>query len=87
MNIQPSEAEAGFDLRLPPTADPEEMRRRIHQEWAPSARNMSYEVKSPRKLICIFYLSLYGKQHILWTKMEDFRYGCESCAILCLSIS
>lgn len=47
MNVQPSEAEAGFDLRLPPTADPEEMRRRIDQEWAPATRNMSYEVKSP----------------------------------------
>ena len=23
MNVQPSEAEAGFDLRLPPTVDPD----------------------------------------------------------------
>lgn len=47
MNLQPSEAEAGFDLRLTPNADPDEMRRRIAQEWAPATRNMSYEVKSP----------------------------------------
>ncbi|KAF7829846.1 aminoacylase-1 [Senna tora] len=45
MNVQPSEAEAGFDLRLPPTADPDEMRRRIALEWAPPTRNMSFEIK------------------------------------------
>lgn len=44
MNVQPSEAEAGFDLRLTPTTDPDEMKRRIAAEWAPSVRNMSYEV-------------------------------------------
>lgn len=46
MNVQPSEAEAGFDLRLTPTTDPEEMKRRIAAEWAPAVRNMSYEVSS-----------------------------------------
>lgn len=45
MNVQPSEAEAGFDIRLPPTANPEEMKRRIAEEWVPAIRNMSYEVK------------------------------------------
>ncbi|KAK4276748.1 hypothetical protein QN277_014861 [Acacia crassicarpa] len=50
MNLQPSEAEAGFDLRLIPTADPDEMRRRIAQEWAPAARNMSYEIKEKGSL-------------------------------------
>ncbi|XP_014505119.1 aminoacylase-1 [Vigna radiata var. radiata] len=44
MNVQPSEAEAGFDLRLTPTTDPDEMRRRIAKEWAPAVRNMSYEI-------------------------------------------
>ncbi|XP_028787915.1 aminoacylase-1-like [Neltuma alba] len=44
MNVQPSEAEAGFDLRLPPTANPEEMKRRIAKEWVPAIRNMSYEI-------------------------------------------
>ncbi|QHN82425.1 Aminoacylase-1A [Arachis hypogaea] len=44
MNVQPSEAEAGFDLRLTPTTDPDEMRRRIASEWAPVIRNMSYEL-------------------------------------------
>ncbi|KAF7816877.1 aminoacylase-1-like [Senna tora] len=44
MNVQPSEAEAGFDLRLPPTANPEEIKRRIAEEWVPAIRNMSYEI-------------------------------------------
>ncbi|XP_054794595.1 uncharacterized protein LOC129300097 isoform X2 [Prosopis cineraria] len=44
MNVQPSQAEAGFDLRLPPTANPEEMKRRITEEWVPAIRNMSYEI-------------------------------------------
>lgn len=44
MNMQPSEVEAGFDLRMPPTADPDLMRRKINEEWAPAWRNMSYEI-------------------------------------------
>lgn len=50
MNVQPSEAEAGFDLRLTPATDPEEMKRRIAAEWAPSVRNVSFEVKSLVKI-------------------------------------
>ncbi|KAK7308335.1 hypothetical protein VNO77_41937 [Canavalia gladiata] len=45
MNLQPSEAEAGFDIRVPPTADPESLERRIAEEWAPSSRNMSFSFK------------------------------------------
>ncbi|KAK3014238.1 hypothetical protein RJ639_008081 [Escallonia herrerae] len=44
MNMQPSEAEAGFDVRLPPTTDPDLLKRRIADEWAPATRNMTYEV-------------------------------------------
>ncbi|KAL4271345.1 hypothetical protein GQ457_13G010330 [Hibiscus cannabinus] len=44
MNMQPSEAEAGFDLRLPPTADPVLIRKRIAEEWAPARRNMTYKL-------------------------------------------
>ncbi|XP_022141532.1 aminoacylase-1 [Momordica charantia] len=44
MNMQPSEAEAGFDLRLPPTADPDAIRRRIAEEWAPARRNMTFQI-------------------------------------------
>jgi len=44
MNLQPSEAEAGFDVRVPPIADQEALERRISEEWAPAARNMTFEV-------------------------------------------
>jgi len=44
MNLQPSEAAAGFDIRLPPTADPQLVRKRISEEWAPAARNMTYQI-------------------------------------------
>ncbi|KAI3969624.1 hypothetical protein MKX01_020185 [Papaver californicum] len=43
MNLQPSEAEAGFDIRIPPTADTTSLERRISEEWAPSSRNMTFE--------------------------------------------
>lgn len=45
MNLQPSEAEAGFDIRVPPTADPASLERRIAEEWAPASRNMTFEFK------------------------------------------
>ncbi|VVA26609.1 PREDICTED: aminoacylase-1 [Prunus dulcis] len=45
MNLQPSEAEAGFDIRVPPTADQESLERRIAEEWAPSSRNMTFMFK------------------------------------------
>ncbi|RZS24435.1 hypothetical protein BHM03_00057502, partial [Ensete ventricosum] len=44
MNLQPSEAEVGLDIRVPPNTDPKALEKRIAEEWAPSARNMTYEV-------------------------------------------
>lgn len=44
MNLQPSEAEAGFDIRIPPTADSDSLERRIVEEWAPASRNMTFRV-------------------------------------------
>lgn len=44
MNMQPSEAEIGFDVRLPPTENPDLLRKRIIEEWAPASRNMVYQV-------------------------------------------
>lgn len=44
MNLQPSEAQAGFDIRVPPIADQASMERRIAEEWAPASRNMTFEV-------------------------------------------
>lgn len=51
MNMQPSEAEAGFDVRLPPTADSDLIRKKISEEWAPAVRNMTYTIreKGPSK--------------------------------------
>ncbi|KMT01591.1 hypothetical protein BVRB_9g215870 [Beta vulgaris subsp. vulgaris] len=43
MNLQPSEAEAGFDIRVPPTANLESLEKRIAEEWAPASRNMTFE--------------------------------------------
>ncbi|KAL3678278.1 hypothetical protein R1sor_021234 [Riccia sorocarpa] len=43
MNIQPSMAEAGFDVRIPPTREMADfVNKRIVEEWAPKARNMSF---------------------------------------------
>ncbi|XP_057486698.1 uncharacterized protein LOC130772830 [Actinidia eriantha] len=44
MNMQPSEAEAGFDVRFPPTADPDLLKKKIADEWAPATRNMTFEI-------------------------------------------
>ncbi|XP_059631842.1 uncharacterized protein LOC132274551 [Cornus florida] len=45
MNMQPSEAEAGFNIRMPPMTDPDLLRKRIADEWAPVTRNMTYEIR------------------------------------------
>ncbi|KAL6506779.1 hypothetical protein OROHE_022216 [Orobanche hederae] len=50
MNLQPSEAQAGFDIRVPPTADAVSLERRIAEEWAPANRNMTFE-SHPRELM------------------------------------
>ena len=44
MNLQPSEAEVGLDIRVPPNVDIEALERRIAEEWAPSSRNMTFMV-------------------------------------------
>ncbi|WOK98860.1 aminoacylase-1-like [Canna indica] len=44
MNMQPSEAEVGFDLRLPPTADIDLLKKRISEEWAPTIKNMTHQL-------------------------------------------
>jgi hypothetical protein len=44
MNVQPFEAEAGFDLRIHPGADISFIEKLISEQWAPRSRNMSYKV-------------------------------------------
>uniref|UniRef100_A0A803L366 PLAT domain-containing protein n=1 Tax=Chenopodium quinoa TaxID=63459 RepID=A0A803L366_CHEQI len=43
MNVQPSEAEAGIHIRVPPTADQKSLERSIAEELAPASRNMTVE--------------------------------------------
>ncbi|RZC67409.1 hypothetical protein C5167_011092 [Papaver somniferum] len=43
MNLQPSEAEAGIDIQIPPIADTNSSERRISEEWVPSLCNMTFE--------------------------------------------
>ncbi|KAJ0984519.1 hypothetical protein J5N97_002875 [Dioscorea zingiberensis] len=44
MNMQPSEGEVGYDVRVPPTVDIGFLRTRLDEEWAPVTRNMTYEL-------------------------------------------
>lgn len=43
MNVQPSEAEAGFDIRLQPGANTTFLETLISEQWAPQSWNMSYK--------------------------------------------
>ncbi|PON48323.1 N-acyl-L-amino-acid amidohydrolase [Trema orientale] len=59
MNLQPSEAEAGFDIRIPPTADSESLERRIAEEWAPASRNMTFRLGQFKQKVSV--LDKYGR--------------------------
>ena len=59
MNLQPSEAEAGFDIRVPPSADEESLEKRIAEEWAPSSRNMTFKVG--KHSIIYYYYFFFGR--------------------------
>lgn len=74
MNLQPSEAEAGFDVRIPPTADPEDLERRIAEEWAPSSRNMTFQFKQKTTVYDKFGRSLLTKtdsSNPWWILLEE----------------
>ncbi|XP_020090853.1 aminoacylase-1 [Ananas comosus] len=74
MNLQPSEAQVGLDVRVPPNANPEELERRIAEEWAPSSRNMTFEFKQK-----VSVYDMFGKPVITpadnsnpwWTMLEE----------------
>ncbi|KAL9238327.1 hypothetical protein vseg_012762 [Gypsophila vaccaria] len=51
MNMQPSEAEAGIDIRVPPTVDQAVLEKRIAEEWAPASCNMSFEFKQKASVL------------------------------------
>ncbi|XP_022947381.1 aminoacylase-1 [Cucurbita moschata] len=74
MNLQPSEAEAGFDVRLPPTADPESLERRITEEWAPVSRNMTFEFKQKESIYDKFgkpALTAIDSSNPWWNLLEE----------------
>ncbi|GLJ39791.1 hypothetical protein SUGI_0813330 [Cryptomeria japonica] len=73
MNVQPSEAEAGFDIRLPPTADPQMVRKRISDEWAPAACNMTYQLIQIGPIRDIHghpLLTVANHSNIWWVQLE-----------------
>lgn len=72
MNLQPSEAEAGFDIRIPPTADQVSLEKRIAEEWAPASRNMTFEVIYPTG--CLSF-SLFGNK---FSSMRRKPFSCHS---------
>lgn len=73
MNLQPSEAEAGFDIRIPPTADQVSLEKRIAEEWAPASRNMTFEFKQKVSVYDKFgkpVLTATDSSNPWWTLLE-----------------
>ncbi|KAL2928287.1 Aminoacylase-1 [Bienertia sinuspersici] len=78
MNLQPSEAEAGFDIRVPPTADQEAIEKRIAEEWAPASRNMTYEFKQKQSTLDNFgnpALTAVDNSNPWWALLEEAVQG------------
>ncbi|XVF67110.1 hypothetical protein PTKIN_Ptkin10aG0094400 [Pterospermum kingtungense] len=74
MNLQPSEAAAGFDIRLPPTADTEYLEKRIAEEWAPASRNMTFEFKEKCSTLDDLgrpLLNVTDSSNPWWTLLEE----------------
>ncbi|KAI3409136.1 N-acyl-L-amino-acid amidohydrolase [Psidium guajava] len=74
MNLQPSEAEAGFDVRVPPTADPKALMKRIEEEWAPISRNMTFAFKqkgSPHDKFGNPLLTATDSSNPWWALLEE----------------
>ncbi|PIA46591.1 hypothetical protein AQUCO_01500256v1 [Aquilegia coerulea] len=78
MNLQPSEAEAGFDIRVPPTADPKSLEKRIAEEWAPSSRNMTFEVWMQVEDANPFHLT-HTHTHTYW----PHESWCDTVMVIC----
>ncbi|XP_023747980.1 uncharacterized protein LOC111896194 [Lactuca sativa] len=74
MNLQPSEAQAGFDIRVPPIADHDQasLERRIAEEWAPASRNMTFEIRQfKQKDSGKPILTAYDSSNPWWTLIEE----------------
>ncbi|KAL2928283.1 O-fucosyltransferase 23 [Bienertia sinuspersici] len=74
MNMQPSEAEAGIDIRVPPTEDQEALERRVAEEWAPVSRNMTYEFKEKFPIVNKFgkpAITVADNSNPWWVLLEE----------------
>ncbi|XP_009340791.1 aminoacylase-1 isoform X1 [Pyrus x bretschneideri] len=77
MNLQPSEAEAGFDIRVPPTADQESLEKRIAEEWAPASRNMTFRRGQFKQKVSVLdkagrpILTATDSSNPWWALLED----------------
>lgn len=69
MNLQPSEAEAGFDIRVPPLDDVDDLQRRI-EDWAPASRNLTYSVicQSRAKPVLVGNIVWQGKPCLYFSR-------------------
>uniref|UniRef100_A0A0D6QS84 Peptidase M20 dimerisation domain-containing protein n=1 Tax=Araucaria cunninghamii TaxID=56994 RepID=A0A0D6QS84_ARACU len=73
MNLQPSEAEAGFDIRVSPGTDAESFERRIAEEWAPASRNMTFQFKQKepiRNKLGLPLMTIANPSNPWWTLLE-----------------
>lgn len=73
-NLQPSEAEVGLDIRVPPTADPKKLEKRIAEEWAPASRNMTFEFKQKFPVLDKFgkpVLTAADSSNPWWVLLEE----------------
>lgn len=74
MNLQPSEAEAGFDMRVSPFTDPQALVDRIAKEWAPTSRNMTYEFKQKEPLRSrqgLSFVTIANSSNPWWTLFQQ----------------
>ncbi|XP_009620561.1 uncharacterized protein LOC107828516 [Nicotiana tabacum] len=74
MNLQPSEAQAGFDIRVPPTADQASLEKRIAEEWAPASRNMTFEFKQKVSVNDKFgrpAITAVDSSNVWWALLEE----------------
>lgn len=63
LNVIPTEAEAGFDIRIPPTVDLDEFKKQI-DKWT-SDENVSY----------VFTTNPTMKHHVSSTKSDSFWFS------------
>ncbi|KAH9611022.1 hypothetical protein KSS87_001616 [Heliosperma pusillum] len=73
-NIQPSEAEAGIDIRVPPTIDQVAFEKRIAEEWAPALRNMTFKFEEKLSVLDKFgnpAMTVANSSNPWWTLLEE----------------